>query len=132
MEQHAMSWKTRWLLVVAGGVVMGAALGIRNVQQLYLLPVTLDCGWSREAFSLAMALQNLIRGLAQPFTAIVADRFGSAKVIFLGALAYALGLFLMAHSATTTEFTLASGRVVGIGLSAPDLWRTQPARPDPA
>jgi MFS family permease len=115
--EREMSRKTRWLLVLAGGVIMGAALGIRNVQGLYLLPVTLDRGWSREAFSLAMALQNLVWGIAQPFTGMIADRFGTAKVIFMGAVLYALGLFLMAHSATTTEFNLASGMLVGVGLS---------------
>lgn len=115
--EREMSLKTRWLLVVAGGVIMGAALGIRNVQGLYMLPVTLDRGWSREAFSLAIALQNLVWGLAQPFTGMVADRFGTAKVIFAGTLMYALGLFLMAHSATPTEFTFASGMLIGIALS---------------
>jgi MFS family permease len=117
MERYEMSLRTRWLLVVAGGVIMGAALGIRNVQGLFMLPVTLDRGWSREAFSLAMALQNLVWGVAQPFTGMIADRFGAAKVIFLGALAYALGLFLMAYSPTPADFTLASGMLVGIGLS---------------
>lgn len=51
---------TRWLLVLAGGIVMGAAFGIRNVQGLYLLPVTFDRGWSREAFSFALGMQNLV------------------------------------------------------------------------
>ena len=116
MEQP-ISLRARWLLVLAGGIVMGASLGVRNVQGLYLLPVTLDRGWSREAFSLALALQNLVWGLAQPFTGMIADRFGTAKVIFLGTVAYALGLLVMAHSASTTEFTLGSGVLVGIGLS---------------
>lgn len=115
--EREMSRKTLWMLVMAGGVIMGAALGVRNVQGLYMIPVTLDRGWSREAFSLAMALQNLIWGIAQPFTGMVADRFGTAKVIFMGAVLYALGLFLMAHAATPTEFNLASGMLIGVGLS---------------
>jgi MFS family permease len=93
------AWRRRWLLVIAGGVVMGAALGVRNVQGLFLLPVTLDRGWSREAFGLALALQNLLWGIAQPLTGMISDRFGSARVIFAGALLYALGLAMMALSA---------------------------------
>ncbi len=73
MKQE-MSRNTRWLLVLAGGVVMGAAFGIRNIQGLYLLPVTLDRGWSREAFSFALAMQNLAWGFAQPLTGMIADR----------------------------------------------------------
>lgn len=96
---------------------MGAALGIRHVQGLFLQPVTFDREWSREAFGLALALQNLIWGLAQPFTGMIADRFGSAKVIVAGAFVYALGLFIMAFSTTTGYFTLGNGLLIGIGLS---------------
>ena len=71
----------------------------------------------REAFSFAVAMQNLVWGLAQPFTGMVADRLGSGKVIFVGALGYALGLVLMAHSATPADFTLGDGAVIGIALS---------------
>ncbi|RAB82779.1 MFS transporter, partial [Burkholderia multivorans] len=93
IEQDA---RRRWLPVLAGGLIMGAALGIRHVQGLFLAPVTLDHGWSREAFGLALALQNLIWGIAQPFTGMVADRFGSVRVIVVGMLLYALGLVTMA------------------------------------
>lgn len=70
-----------WLLVLAGGIVMGLALGVRHVQGLFLLPVSMDRGWSRETFAMAMAVQNLTWGIAQPFTGMIADRYGSAKVI---------------------------------------------------
>jgi MFS family permease len=111
------AWKYRWLLVIAGGLIMGSALGIRHVQGLFLQPVTLDRGWTREAFGLALAMQNLVWGLAQPLTGIIADRFGSARVIVFGALAYALGLFVMATSASPAQFSLGSGLLVGIALS---------------
>lgn len=115
--EREMSSKARWLLVIAGGVIMGAALGIRNVQGLYMIPITHDLGWSRQAFSLALGLQNLMWGFAQPFTGMIADRYGTAKVIFMGAVVYALGLLCMAYSTTTTEFNVASGLLVGVGLS---------------
>lgn len=117
MDLQSNAWKYRWLLVIAGGLVMGSALGIRHVQGLFLQPVTMDQGWSREAFGIALAMQNLIWGLAQPFSGIIADRFGSAKVIFLGGLAYALGLVVMAYAATPGQFSLGAGMIIGIGLS---------------
>ena len=107
----------RWLLILAGGIVMGASLGIRQVQGLFLLPVTLDAGWSREAFGFAFALQNLVWGLTQPLTGMLADRFGSAKVICGGALIYAIGLMIMAQADGLAQFTWGSGMLVGIGLS---------------
>lgn len=107
----------RWWLVIAGGAIMGAALGTRHVQGLFLTPVTLDRGWTREAFGFALALQNLLWGLAQPFTGMIADRFGSAKVIVAGLLIYALGLFAMAHSTSLNAYTLGAGVLVGTALS---------------
>nr|WP_241023674.1 MFS transporter [Paraburkholderia sp. Ac-20340] len=111
------AWRQRWLLVAAGGVVMGAALGVRNVQGLFLLPVTLDRGWPRETFGLALALQNLLWGVAQPFTGMIADRYGSARVIFAGALLYAFGLAVMAHAQSVGVYTLGVGVLIGIALS---------------
>ncbi|RQS74029.1 MFS transporter [Burkholderia sp. Bp8963] len=110
-------FRYRWLPVLAGGLIMGVALGIRHVQGLFLAPVTLDHGWSREAFGLALALQNLIWGIAQPFTGMIADRFGSARVIVAGMLLYALGLVTMAHAGSPALFTVGAGLVIGIALS---------------
>lgn len=96
---------------------MGLALGSRHVQGLFLVPMTVDRAWSRESFGFALALQNLVWGLAQPFTGMVADRFGSARVIAGGALLYAIGLLTMSLSTTPTELTLSAGLLVGIALS---------------
>lgn len=105
------------LLVLAGGVIMGLALGVRHVQGLFLLPVTMDRGWSRETFAMALAVQNLTWGVAQPFTGMIADRYGSAKVIAGGLVFYALGLVGMAHAATPAGFLWTAGVCIGIALS---------------
>lgn len=117
MTRQGKVWEQRWLIVLAAGAVMGAALGIRHVQGLFLQPVTLDQGWSREIFGFTLALQNLVWGLAQPFIGMIADRFGSMKVILPGMLLYALGLFATAHSSSAAEFMLGNGFLIGIALS---------------
>lgn len=96
---------------------MGLALGVRHVQGLFFLPITMDRGWSRETFGLAMAIQNLTWGIAQPFTGMVADRFGSAKVIVAGVAFYAAGLYLMVQADTPASFIWSAGVCIGIGLS---------------
>ncbi|SAI35311.1 MFS permease [Bordetella ansorpii] len=107
----------RWLIVIAAGAIMGAALGVRHVQGLFLAPVVLSQGWSREAFGFALAVQNLVWGLAQPFSGLLADRYGSVKVLVSGLLAYAAGLMLMAQAATPGSFMLTNGLLVGVALS---------------
>ncbi|WP_183002772.1 MFS transporter [Achromobacter sp. UMC71] len=104
-------------MVLAGGIVMGLALGVRHVQGLFLLPITMDRGWSRETFAMALAVQNLTWGVAQPFTGMIADRYGSAKVILGGLVFYALGLAGMAHAASPAAFLWTAGICVGIALS---------------
>lgn len=106
-----------WAVVVAGGIVMGLALGVRHVQGLFMLPLTMDRGWTRDTFALAMAVQNLTWGLTQPLLGIVADRFGSRWVVVLSAAAYAVGLVLMAFASTPTAFVLAAGLCAGLALS---------------
>lgn len=117
MTRQGKVWGQRWLIVLAAGAVMGTALGVRHVQGLFLQPVTIDQGWSREVFGFTLALQNLVWGLAQPFTGMIADRFGSMKVILPGMLLYALGLFATAHSSSAAEFMLGNGFLIGIALS---------------
>ena len=112
------TWKTPLVMVICGGLIMGMALGVRHVQGLFLLPMTMAHGWTRQQFALAIALQNLAWGLLMPFTGMVADKFGSAKVLLAGCLMYAAGLYLMAHSASSAELLLTCGLMIGAGLSA--------------
>ncbi len=105
------------VLVVAGGLILGLALGMRHVQGLFLLPITMERGWTREAFGFAMAVQNLVWGLAQPFAGMIADRFGSARVMLAGLLLYALGLYTMTQATTSAAFVWSAGICLGLALS---------------
>lgn len=111
-------FKNPLFIVVSGGIIMGLALGTRHVQGLFLVPMTMDRGWSREEFGFAIALQNLVWGLVQPFTGMIADRFGSIRVLFAGCILYGLGLYLMAQSTTSIELDLTAGVLIGMALSA--------------
>ncbi len=73
-------------------------MGIRHGFGLFLQPISSDMGWGRETFALAIAVQNLVWGATQPFAGMVADRFGSAKVVIAGSLCYVLGLATMSFA----------------------------------
>lgn len=98
-------------------VVVFLALGIRQTTGLLLGPMTSAHGWTREAFSFAFALQNLVWGIALPFFGYMADRFGSARAIALGAAFYGLGLLLMRGVTTPLGLDFASGVLIGLGLA---------------
>lgn len=110
-------WKTPFAAVLCGGIIMGLALGVRHVQGLFMLPMTSARGWGREEFALAIALQNLIWGIAQPFAGMIADRFGSRRVLFGGCVLYALGLYWMANAGTSVQLAVAGGLIIGMALA---------------
>ncbi len=111
-------WKNPLFIVLCAGAIMGVALGARHVQGLFLLPMTSERGWSRQDFALAIAVQNLVWGLAMPFTGMLADKLGSARVLMTGCVLYALGIYLMANATTSTGLILTAGVLVGVALSA--------------
>lgn len=107
------------VVLLVGSLIALIALGMRHSFGLFLDPVTRALqGVDREAFGFAIALQNLVWGLAQPFAGMIADRYGSARVIVLGGALYAAGLLWASGSSGTLGLTLGFGVFVGLGLSA--------------
>jgi MFS family permease len=84
---------------------------------LFLPPMTLANGWTRDEFAFAIALQNLLWGAFVPFTGAIADRFGAGRVLVASALTYVVGLVLMAFSGTPLLFDLSGGLLIGLALS---------------
>jgi MFS family permease len=112
------SWRTPLVVLIAATVVISLSVGIRQTLGLFLRPMTMDLGWGRETFAFAIALQNLIWGAAQPITGMLADRYGTGRVIALGGFGYALGLLTMGLSTSPGMFTLGVGVFNGLGISA--------------
>lgn len=101
-------------VLLCGAAVVTLSMGIRHGFGLWLQPITLERGWTRETFAFAMAVQNLAWGLAGPLAGVVADRFGAMRVLLAGTLLYAAGLALMALATTGTGFVASAGVVLGV------------------
>ncbi len=106
-----------WSIVVAAGLIAALAMGIRQAFGLYLEPMTHALGMSRQTFGFAIALQNLIWGLCQPFAGMLADRYGAGRVLFIGGACYVAGLALTAISTDAASLQITLGALIGIGLS---------------
>jgi len=104
-------------LIVAGCLLAAVTNGIRTSFGLLTLPMTTDLGLTRETWGMALAIQNLAWGIAQPFAGGLADRFGTAKVVIGGLLIYALGMALMTISPDGTTLSLTAGVLVGVGIA---------------
>jgi MFS family permease len=110
-------WRTCGWVLVGSALILALSLGVRHGFGLFLSPMSAQFGWGREVFAFAIALQNLIWGLAQPFTGALADRFGAAKVVLVGGVLYAAGLVCMGMSDSAVTLSLSAGLLIGIGLS---------------
>ena len=117
MTSHANGWRTPTVVLVASGLVLMIGMGIRHGFGLFLQPMSTDLGWGRETFALAMAVQNLMWGATQPFAGMLADKYGTARIVVIGALLYVAGLATMAHAETPVMFVLTAGVLIGTGLS---------------
>ena len=105
------------LLIILGSLVISTAMGLRHGFGLFMEPLSSELGWGRGVFAFALALQNLVWGLSQPFTGALADRFGAARIIVFGGLLYALGLLFMSLSTSVLGMTVSAGLLIGLGLS---------------
>src|SRR5256885_8683116 len=117
LSLNGSAWRTPTVVLVCGGLILLLAIGTRQSFGLFLVPMSLDLGWGRETFSFAIALQNLVWGLAMPFAGAIADRFGAARVLFAGGLAYCFGLWAMAYATSPLAFDVAAGLLVGLALA---------------
>jgi len=106
------------IIVAAGCAVALITFGPRASAGLFQIPMTAEFGWGRDIFGLAIAIQNLLWGLGAPFAGAIADRYGTVKVLCVGALLYAAGLVMMAYATTPLQLHLGAGVLIGFGLSA--------------
>ena len=111
------AWRTPAVIVICGCLICMLTFGPRAAIGFFMQPMSRDFSWGRDVFSLAFALQNLLWGIGQPISGAIADRFGSVRVICVGALMYALGLALMRYATTPLSLDIGAGLLIGLGLS---------------
>ena len=105
------------IIILAACAMSMLTFGPRASSGNFQLPILSAYGWGSDTFSFALAIQNLLWGLGQPFAGAFADRFGSFRVLSGGAILYAAGCALMAVADTPATFTLTAGVMIGFGLS---------------
>lgn len=104
-------------VLICSAAIVTVAMGIRHGFGLWLQPMTMERGWSREAFAFAFALQNLAWGIVGPVAGMLADRVSAFWVLVAGGLLYAGGLLVMALATSSTMFAGGSGLLLGMALS---------------
>jgi predicted MFS family arabinose efflux permease len=112
------SWRTPAVVLTCGTIILFISFGARNIFGLLLEPMTETTALDVGDFSLAIGVQAVIWGLTTPITASLAERYGTARMIALGGILYAVGLALMSMVQTPLHMNLTAGMMLGLGLSA--------------
>src|ERR1700685_3944261 len=85
------TWRTPAMVIGMGCLITLIAFGPRSTMGFFLTPLSNANHWGRDVFAFALALQNLLWGIGQPIAGMIADRFGTARVICAGSLMYTCG-----------------------------------------
>ena len=104
------------LLLVLSGIIISICMGLRQSLGLFMRPMTVDAGISAATFGFAIALQNIVWGISQPFIGALADKHGPRPILIWTALAYAAGMLLMVFSRGALGLDIA-GFLLGIGTA---------------
>lgn len=112
-----VGWRTPIVVIICGCLIAMISFGPRSALGFFLTPLSQANHWNREIFAFALAIQNLMWGIGQPFAGAIADRFGAPRVLAVGAMLYGIGLYVMAHATSPAALTLSAGFLIGIGLS---------------
>lgn len=110
--------KIIYIILFAGALSVLLAMGMRASMGLFQYSMVTDLGWGREIFSFAIASQNLVWGLFQPLASAAADKWGPGRVIALGGVLYASGLYIMGNSLEPGTFYISAGLMLGMAQSA--------------
>jgi MFS family permease len=111
------AWQSIPLIIICGCLISMLGFGPRSTLGFFLTPMSTANGWGRDVFALAIAIQMLLWGAAQPFVGAIADRFGPVLVLCVGALLYAVGFAWMVFATTPGEMVLSAGVLIGFGLA---------------
>lgn len=111
------NWRTPLVIIICGCAIALLGFGPRSSLGFFVQPMSREFSWGRDVFGLALAIQNLLWGLGQPVAGAIADRFGTVRVMCVGAVLYAGGLLVMRYAATPLSLDIGAGVLIGFGLS---------------
>ena len=121
---------TLLLVLVAAGLTFAVTMGARQSMGLFIGPLNTATGLGVASISLAFAFGQLWWGLTQPFAGIVADRYGTARVLLVGVTLVAIGTALVPFATSTPMLILAIGVLAagGAGMAGPSVLMSATAR----
>ena len=109
--------KSPWTVILCAAMIVTLSMGVRQSFGLFMPQMEISLGITRSSFGLAIAIQNLAFGLAQPFVGALADKHGAGRVVMGGAFLYAIGLIAASFTASAIGIHVSLGLIVGLAMA---------------
>src|SRR5258706_5408822 len=101
-------------IIIAAGLVFALIFGVRQSVALFIGPLTSATGVGIASISLAFACAQLMWVITQPIAGAVADKYGTGRVIAIGAVLLMIGTVLTPHATSTWMLLLLIGVVAAV------------------
>jgi MFS family permease len=111
--------RTRHILVMAAAAaILMITMGMRQTLGLYITPIIDSTGVGYAAMSFALAVGQLVWGIAQPVFGGFADRYGPGRVLVAGGLMLAVGAALTPFATNELALIMTIGVLTAAGAGA--------------
>jgi predicted MFS family arabinose efflux permease len=106
-----------YAMLGGAALMMTIGMGIRQNLGLFQAPASHDLGIAISDFALAVSVQQVAWGVAQPFVGAIADKHGTRWVTLAGSLIYILGVLLTATATSQLPIVIGAGVMIGVALA---------------
>ncbi len=113
-----MTPRAAWMLILAASAILMITMGARLTTGLFMSPINTSTGLGIAKISFAMAIGQFVWGAAQPVFGAMADKWGSSKVIILGAVMLAAGTALTPFAGSQWTLIMCMGVLSAAGAGA--------------
>ena len=105
-------------VTLAAAALLMVTMGTRQSFGLFIAPIDADTGLGIAGLSLALAVGQLMWGVAQPLSGALADHYGARPVLLGGLLLLAAGCALTPFMSSTVGVSITLGLLAAIGSGA--------------
>lgn len=107
-----------WVVVGVTIVCLGIANGAVNAISVFLIPLSVDLGWSRGDTAFAYMAATTCVGIGGIVTGYISDRYAARPVVLVGAVVLGASLLLLGRQAALWQYYLLYCLMGGAGIAA--------------
>jgi len=111
------SARRAWLLLAASFITFTVSGACMQSYTVFLVAFIEEFRWSRGESSLAYSVSQFITGMTSPLVGVLVDRLGPARLVLIGGVVLALGLFASSFVDALWQLVILYGVVMTLGAN---------------